>query len=323
MTHSAGENGDQYRPGARFVIHTPVATLWGEPNRNRPLDEASVAAVTDIRAWAQAMTLEQKLWLVGKLETQALYGEKAILLETRGDWAKVIVPEQPTSRDERGYPGWLPLWQLSPESEPAASLDSPTAVIRTRSAFLFDDPEGKQPFLEVSFNTKLPVAEELGSVFAVCTPADGVKYVPKASVLYICGNGPGDAAPPIGEQLVHMAKQFLGLPYLWAGLSGFGFDCSGFTYSLYRFYGIPIPRDASDQSKIGRAVDKDGLRAGDLLFFAHQDGSGSIHHVGMYAGDGEMIHAPNSARSIERISLEADPYKHEYAGARRYLPETR
>ena len=70
----------------------------------------------------------------------------------------------------------------------------------------------------------------------------------------------------------------------------------------------------------GIAVDKESLQKGDLIFFAHDQGKGSVHHVAMYIGDGNMIHSPRAERSVEIIPLNTPGYIEEYAGARRYLP---
>src|SRR5690606_38044107 len=123
-----------------------------------------------------------------------------------------------------------------------------------------------------------------------------------------------------GADLLATAREFLGLPYLWGGTSGFGVDCSGFVYLVHRAHGLLIPRDAGPQRDHGwgRPVEREELAPGDLVFFAHDQGRGAVHHVAMYAGDGRMIHAPNSERSVEEIPLDTPPYGEKYAGARRY-----
>lgn len=310
-----GTEGERER-----VINTAVATLWREPGLHRPLDKAAVAAAPDIRKWIAGMSVQDKRWLVGKLETQVLYGQKVKLLETRGRWAKVVVPGQPTSRNAEGYPGWVPLGQLAfVRPRPSEPFERPVAVVKHVTAWLYDDPAGASPYLELSFNTRLPIVREAGAYYAVQTPAAGEKYLRRADS---APPYPREAAAgPTGELLVNQAKHFLGLPYLWAGLSGFGFDCSGFTHALYGFFGIPIARDAADQFKGGAAVERDRLRPGDLLFFANDDGKGNVRHVGLYAGDGQMIHSPHSERSIELLSVDTPAYARQFAGAKRYLPD--
>lgn len=97
---------------------------------------------------------------------------------------------------------------------------------------------------------------------------------------------------PKPEELVHVARQFTGHPYLWGGLSTKGFDCSGFTKTIYRLYNIELPRDANMQVKVGMDVAFDStfnsLQAGDLLFFGPS--CETITHVGMYIGKMRFIH---------------------------------
>ncbi|GAA3404600.1 NlpC/P60 family protein [Paenibacillus hodogayensis] len=315
----SGGCGKLETQGKEWLVNAPVATLWTGPGLGRAKDKPGQAALADTRKWTDKLNAEDRLWLVGKLETQALFGQPVSLVEERGEWTKVIVLGQSTSRHTEGYPGWMPRVQLA---ESAIRLDHaacPVLVIRAATAFLFDDAEGTVPFLELSFNTRLPLLREDGESYVVQTPTDGPKYMMKADAFTTAERE--QSAPPSGERIVETAKQFLGLPYLWSGISGFGFDCSGFTHSLHSFYGIDIPRDASDQAKQGAPVDRGALRPGDLLFFADANGKGKVHHVGMYAGDGQMIHSPNSRRSVETIALDTPAYAKEFAGARRFIPE--
>ena len=108
---------------------------------------------------------------------------------------------------------------------------------------------------------------------------------------------------------------FTGLPYLWAGRSGFGFDCSGLTSMDYRVHGLVIPRDAAAQVR-GRAVSRLALRPGDLLFYAT---SGKVHHVSIYAGSGRMVQAPRTGLPVQTIATSTSSYAREYAGARRQI----
>ena len=105
--------------------------------------------------------------------------------------------------------------------------------------------------------------------------------------------GPPGPRPTTAVELVAGARLFSGLPYLWAGTSGAGFDCSGFTAAVYGVHGIVLPRDADDQAGVGSPVDRARLQPGDLLFYYSP-----ISHVGIYLGGGQLVHAPNSGTTV-------------------------
>ena len=96
-----------------------------------------------------------------------------------------------------------------------------------------------------------------------------------------------------GSRIASYAQQFVGNPYRYGGnsLTG-GIDCSGFTQQIMAKFGYSISRTSSSQSGDGRAVSTSNLRAGDLVFYG--DG-GSIDHVALYIGGGQVVHASNSA----------------------------
>ena len=169
----------------------------------------------------------------------------------------------------------------------------------------------------MSFDTRLPVLQVKGDSVKVLTPNDGAKWLDKKNVAVY--QGEKDIPKPTGEKVVETGKQFLGLPYLWAGMSGFGYDCSGFTYSMYHANGITIPRDSSVQATHGQKVEVEELQPGDLLFFAYEKGKGRVHHVGMYIGDGKMIHSPNTSTHVRIDDIKTPAYWEEFSGARRYI----
>jgi cell wall-associated NlpC family hydrolase len=131
----------------------------------------------------------------------------------------------------------------------------------------------------------------------------------------------GGAPPaPTGAELVRSAQLFAGLPYLWAGTSSSGFDCSGLTSAVYGAHGIVLPRDADDQAAAGTPVEPARLEPGDLLFYAYDGGRGAIHHVSMYVGDGLMIQSPSTGKTVETVPVDSAGFAGEFWGARRYLP---
>jgi gamma-D-glutamyl-L-lysine dipeptidyl-peptidase len=294
-------------------VAVTVATLWVKPWYPRAVDQPALTNPAHPRRWVASMTFAQKLWLVGKLETQALYGTKVTVIGHYGTgWTKVAVPSQPTNRDQRGYPGWVPTTQLT--STPAAT--GTIAVVRSPTAWLWSswtsqDVAGTR-MMEVSYGTRLPVVRATSAYVEVALIGGGRAALrPNVMVLHAAGSSWGATR----ARVVAEAKKFLGLQYLWAGTSGFGYDCSGFTYSIYHAYGRTLPRDADRQAVHGTAVARDSLLPGDLVFFRSRP-SGVIGHVGMYVGGGDMIDAPQTGVAVRIEPLSSYPY---YAGARRYL----
>ena len=310
---AAASSGAAAAASSSRWIAVSVATLWVKPGLARPVDAPAIAAAADPRAWVAGMTTTQRRWLVGKLETQALYGTRVTLLATSGAWSRVAVPGQPTPRDSRGYPGWVPTEQLSP----VRPVTGPSvAVIRRPTAWAWETPSLTGRVLELSYGTRLPALAWTTSSVQVATQDGRSLYVKRAAVMLRSRGAPRPR--PSGAQLAAEARRFLGLQYLWAGTSGFGFDCSGFTCLVYQALGVTIPRDATPQSAEGVKVARTALRAGDLVFF--RGSSGQIHHVGMYVGDGRMIHSPATGLPVTVTPLSAEPYASEFAGARRYVP---
>lgn len=94
--------------------------------------------------------------------------------------------------------------------------------------------------------------------------------------------------------LIDYTKNFLGIPYVWGGATPNGFDCSGLTSYVYRSVGVSLPRTASAQQKVGTSVALSELRAGDLIFFGSP-----AYHVGIYIGNGQYIHAPQTGDVVK------------------------
>ncbi len=278
-------------------VAVPVVTLWNQPGFARPVDAGVTQAQPVVGQWVSSMDYQQKVDLDNRMATQALLDDPLTVLGLEGDWAHVLVNDQKGSVYTEGIDGWLPRSQITFTPLHASTV---TATVSVPFA-----PAGD---LVLSYGTRLPVVGSAPGQLVVET-AKGVVRVPEADVR---------TTPPPGggEAVVAQTKQFLGLPYLWAGTSAYGFDCSGLTYAIYRQFGITLARDAADQAQQGTSVPKTQLRPGDLLFFAS---AGLVHHVSVYAGNGMMLDAPETGGRVELVPLWTSYLSAQYAGARRYL----
>jgi hypothetical protein len=300
-------------------VAVSVATVWTDPHKPRPLEAPALGNPVDVRQWLANMELADKYGLSEQniSQTQVLYGEPVHVLETVDGWCRIAVPGQSTPKNALGYPGWMPAAQLSEDMRFAAATtqSSPVTVTRAPTAWLYADRSLRTPVLEVSFLTRLPLVDRTDGAWCLDTP-HGPRWIAVADVA-APEDRIGRAAPECAE-LLEIAKEFLGLPYLWGGRSGFAPDCSGLTSLVYAAVGIDLPRDASAQAvdAAGTKIEIADLRAGDLLFWANDTGAGSVHHVAMCMDRETMIEAPGSADPVRITPIRFDE---EYCGARRFL----
>jgi Cell wall-associated hydrolases (invasion-associated proteins) len=293
-------------------VGVPVASVWTNPDSVRPVDAPAVAARPDISGWLAQMTRKQTIDLCDekRLQTQVLFGDDVIVDEVRDGWARVVVPSQTSAKDTRGYPGWVPAAQLSAPSQAAGSEK---VMVQRKQALLKN--ENQLPIFPLSFGTFLDLMDVQGAAVKVASPA-GTGYLNAADVIF-----PSRRPKDTGEKIVANALRFLELPYLWSGMSAYGYDCSGFSYSMLRAGGYLIPRDADDQSLNGREIQKGEMKPGDLLYFAYEQGRGYVHHVGIYAGDGKMVHSPTPGKKVSLTELAGTIFEEELCAVRRYWNE--
>ena len=190
----------------------------------------------------------------------------------------------------------------------------------TSSRMFFVGGRGGQPgLLSIPGYLSLPVSQAAQAVQVSAFPTAYARWEELARQLAgnpsisaaACASGVGEGT---GGKVVEAALSQVGVPYSWGGgtLSGpgrgfgsgaatVGFDCSSLTrYVWFQAAGVTLPRVASDQAAAVVRVPLAEVRAGDLLFFHDpRDGPGIFHHVGLYDGRGNIIHAPSAGRTVE------------------------
>jgi len=188
---------------------------------------------------------------------------------------------------------------------PAADLgDKPFAIVRADRAFIYDRsspaPEQRSETLtECVAGDPLFLLKDSGSGRVLChAPSGYVGWVDASAISRVDGSAFDKAInfrppDPRIDTIIAAAREKLGTPYVWGGLTKQGIDCSGLVHSSFAKAGIILPRDADQQSLAGKLVAtrwrRSSLRAGDLLFFLGR--RGAIHHTAIYLADNQFIQA--------------------------------
>ena len=145
---------------------------------------------------------------------------------------------------------------------------------------------------------------------------DGLMGYVSADYITVYEGEKPDYSSTGGQAAVDLAMQFLGVPYVWGGTSPSGFDCSGLIYYVYGQLGYSLNRVADDQMKNGIPVSFEELAPGDLVGFGT---GGYASHIGMYIGDGKMIHAPHTGDVVKITDITTGYYASRFLGGRRII----
>ena len=123
--------------------------------------------------------------------------------------------------------------------------------------------------------------------------------------------------PALRHAITSTALTYQGVPFINGGSTPNGFDCSGFTYYVFRQHGVELPRIAADQYQTGTAVDSSAILAGDLLFF--ETVAPGASHVALALGGDEFVHAPSERGHVRVERLSSSYWKPRFLGARRIV----
>lgn len=244
-----------------------------------------------------------------EMMTQALMGMPVKVLQHRS-WYRIQTPDN--------YIAWVHRKGIHPvtKAEYDAWNDADKVVVISHYGFTYRKPDtGSQTVSDVVAGNRLKYEGAAGEFYKVGYPDGRQAYIPKSS------------ARPEKEwraslkqdasAIIRTAYTMMGIPYLWAGTSSKGVDCSGFVRTVLFMHDIIIPRDASQQAYVGEHVDIapdfGNVQPGDLIFFGRKataDKKERVVHVGIYLGDKKFIHSQGDVHvsSFDPADGEYDEY---------------
>ena len=226
-----------------------------------------------------------------ELATQSLLGTQLRYYKEQNGWYYVQTPD--------GYLGWLDDGGFVPMDE--KKFDSwnkmDKAFYTPAFGFVYSTPNRESEIISDLTAGNILALKQISDHWGrVRFPDNRTGYVPAGDIRRY--DTWLQQELPDWSQIEKTAREFMGRPYLWGGTSGKGVDCSGFTKMVYYLHALELPRDASQQVRVGVEIKTDttfsNLIPGDFLFFgrsATAEQPERISHVAIYLGDGKMIHA--------------------------------
>jgi cell wall-associated NlpC family hydrolase len=249
-------------------------------------DATIVAQVTGYQEEVEA----QKADLAQQIED-----EKVLTVEAEA--AKVKVQEQLTANEKALAGKEAQIAQL--EKEEAARQAKLAAEAKKRA-----EEARKKAAAEAAAKAAAQAKAEAAAQAKAQT-----KATPKTTITTVAkSEGTSVSVPESANSsdVVSIAMDYLGCPYVWGGASPSGFDCSGFVMYVYKKVGVSLPHSSRMQYTCGTPVPRANLNPGDLVFFYSP-----ISHVGIYIGDGQMIHAAGTGKNVRIGAV----WKSNYYGA--------
>jgi cell wall-associated NlpC family hydrolase len=270
-------------PGTAAPAFTLLDTLYGYP-------AASVAIpVADV--WGDPATEGQG----DSLQTQLLMGERVIITGETATGYWIVAVEQPSSKDDLGYPGWVRRAALVPG---VASAHSYAVVMAPRAAVRVGPSPDGAVLSWLYLDSRLPGLAREGEWYQVRLPDGHVGWVTGSDVRITAGSDP----PPRPDDILATAYTLVGTPYRWGGTTSAACDCSGFTYRVFDAHGITLPRDSVDQAQMGGApVTRADLQPGDLVFTALDDDL-PISHVAIVVDRDQIVDCGLGGVQIRTLS---------------------
>jgi len=208
-----------------------------------------------------------------EMVTQLLFGEKGIILASQSNWCKIQC-------DIDQYEGWVDAKMILPIEETTFESLRCYRYVTQGAIMLSDHTE-----MHLPLGARIPLLNDREIPLKI--QVEDHSWHTLNSLYTLCQQD--------RNQAIAISKYFLNTPYLWGGRGGFGVDCSGMVQTIYRMCGIYIPRDASQQARLGEEIPFGQHQPGDLAFFTRGN-SDRISHVGMVVSSDTIIHASGKVK---------------------------
>lgn len=306
-----GTDGDWYAvnyKGTKGYVYKQYLTVEGESSSSSSAKDGYINA-SDVRLRAEASTSAKILDTLSK-------NTKLSVKDSSGDWYAVTCD----GTDGYVYKQYVSLGSPSSTDVKVDSVSEDTGYIKGYYVRVRTAPSTSSSII-VSLNTgaKLSVTGQTDDWYQV-------KYNSQTGYVYKSYLSLGEPASSSNtstnsskaQAIVDEAKKYLGVPYVWAGTSPSGFDCSGFVYYVFQQHGYGLYRTAGSQYRNGTAVGRSELEPGDIICF-YNGSMSSIGHVGIYIGGGEFIHSSSGSGKVVISKLSQSYYDSHYYGARRIV----
>lgn len=193
-----------------------------------------------------------------------------------------------------------------------ADTDKKTGTITASALNVRTEPSTESQSLGLlPYGASVELKEQVGSWYEISF-MDQVGYIFGE---YVKVTDKSETKEDKAAELIEIAKQYIGTPYVYGGTTPNGFDCSGFVQYVYQKVGITLPRTSYSQATVGTSVTYEELMPGDIVCF----GANSINHVGIYVGDGQFIHSPRTGYTVCVTAIRGGSYNGKFRYARRVL----
>ena len=224
------------------------------------------------------------------METQGLLGMPVKLLQNKG-WYEIQTPDD--------YTGWTHRKVITPVTEQQLKEwnEAEKVIVTAYAGTAYEAPDyASQPVSDIVAGNRLKWLDTVDGYYKVAYPDNRVAFIPQQLAMRESEWRNTISQHP--DSIIKTAYSLMGVPYLWAGTSTKGVDCSGFVRTVLFMHDIIIPRDAWQQALIGERIeiapDCSNLTPGDLVFFGSRGIDGAkdkVSHVSFYVGDQRFIHS--------------------------------